>query len=48
MVYTATITADGIQSTTFISFDSTAMVIDWDEPTEAGVFTVLVTGTITN
>jgi hypothetical protein len=47
-VYTAAITADSTQSTTFITFNPTSRRIYWTSPVTAGVYTVTVTGTIIN
>jgi hypothetical protein len=47
-VYTATITADSGQSTSFITFVALTRVISWSAPTVAGVYTANITGQIAN
>jgi len=48
IVYTSVITANAGQSTAFITFNAATVLITWTAPTVAGVFTVAVTGQITN
>jgi hypothetical protein len=42
------VTADGSQSTKFVTFNPSTMIITWDAPTEAGVYTCTITGFINN
>ena len=48
IVYSASTTANAVQSTSFITFDSSSRVISWSVPTEAGEYTVTVAGKIAN
>jgi hypothetical protein len=48
IVYTGAITADAGQSTSFITLNIATRVISWTAPTVAGVYSVTITGKITN